>query len=61
MFIIFLSASMEYYCNKDAQVALKIFEVGMRLFGENLKFVEHYLHFLLQVNEDSSKSNLDFA
>jgi cleavage stimulation factor subunit 3 len=47
---------MEYHCNKDKQIALKIFEVALRSFGDNLEFVQHYLNFLLAVNEDTSMS-----
>lgn len=37
-------------------MSLKIFEVGLRSFGDNLEFVRHYLDHLIKVNEDSSMS-----
>ena len=46
---------MEYHSNKDKQVSLKIFEVGLRTFGDDLDYVRHYLDHLIKVNEDSSK------
>lgn len=53
------SALMEFYVNKDAVVAGKIFELGMKTFniaqdpfGETL--ISRYLDFLLCLNDDNS-------
>ena len=37
---------MEYHCgNKDVQVASRIFEKGMELFGDEVEYVLRYLNF----------------
>ncbi|KAJ3345530.1 mRNA 3'-end-processing protein rna14, partial [Kappamyces sp. JEL0680] len=53
------SALMEYYVNKDAIVAGKIFEVGLKSFPLNEDpqaafYVEHYLDFLMCLNDDNN-------
>jgi cleavage stimulation factor subunit 3 len=45
---------MEYHCKKDAQVAGKIFEVGMGKFGDQPDYVLEYLTHLIHLNDDSS-------
>jgi cleavage stimulation factor subunit 3 len=47
---------MEYYSNKDKQVAFKIFEVGLKSYGDDPAYVLTYLDHLVGVNDDSSKS-----
>lgn len=46
---------MEYHSNKDSAVAIRIFELGFKLFAENVDYVIKYLQFLLSVNDDSSE------
>ena len=48
------SARMEYFCRKDAQVAVKIFELGMARFGGEVEYVSEYLDFLIQLNDDQN-------
>lgn len=45
---------MEYYCNKDANVATKIFELGLKAFPNSADFALKFLQFLLQINDDSN-------
>lgn len=46
---------MEYYNSKEPIVAGKIFELGLKSFGDDADFVEQYLDFLIQLNDDNSK------
>ena len=55
------SAFMEYHCSKDKSVAGKIFEVGMKSFGEDAVFVHEYLKFLIEINEENSSMFLFFS
>ncbi len=46
---------MEYHCNKDASVATKIFELGLKAFPDEMAFAVKFLQFQLQINDDSSE------
>ncbi|CAO3666397.1 unnamed protein product [Umbelopsis ramanniana] len=48
------SALMEYYNSKEPIVAGKIFELGLKSFGDDADFVEQYLDFLIQLNDDNN-------
>ncbi|KAJ3252779.1 mRNA 3'-end-processing protein rna14 [Boothiomyces macroporosus] len=53
------SALMEYYVNKDAVVAGKIFEAGLKQFPINedpqaADFISHYIEFLKCLNDDNN-------
>ncbi|TXT07763.1 uncharacterized protein COLE_04687 [Cutaneotrichosporon oleaginosum] len=48
------SALMEYYSNKDSSVAVRIFELGVRQFSDEVPFVIGYLEFLLSINDDTN-------
>ena len=53
----FLSALMEYHCNKDGAstgVASRIFEKGLEIYGDEIEFVLRYLGFLISVNDENS-------
>jgi cleavage stimulation factor subunit 3 len=59
------SALIEFYVNKDAVVAGKIFELGIKTFniGEDeyaTTFICRYLDFLICLNDDNSKKHLTF-
>lgn len=45
---------MEYHCTKAADVATKIFEIGLKQFAENIEYVVRYLSFLISINDDNS-------
>jgi len=49
------SAMMEYHANKDSAVAIRIFELGFKLFSEDVDYVVRYSNFLLSINDDTSK------
>ena len=51
---------MEYHSNKDPAVAIRIFELGFKVFSEDVDYVVRYLQFLLSVNDDSSKLILHY-
>ncbi|WVO21992.1 mRNA 3'-end-processing protein RNA14 [Cryptococcus decagattii] len=48
------SALMEYHTNKDAAVAIRIFELGLKQFSEDVDYVIKYLQFLLSINDDNN-------
>lgn len=48
------SALMEYHSNKDSSVAVRIFELGLKIFSDDVDFVTSYLQFLLSINDDSN-------
>lgn len=47
-------ALMEYHCNKDSSVAIKIFELGLKAFPEDVSIALKFLQFLIQLNDESS-------
>ena len=46
----------EYHRGKDAQVAVKIYETGLKKLGKDVEveYVIHYLRFLLNTNDTKS-------
>ncbi|KAJ8094995.1 mRNA 3'-end-processing protein rna14 [Marasmius tenuissimus] len=44
-------AMTEYHCNGDKDVALRIFERGMTIFGKDRDYVLGYLNFLITVDD----------
>lgn len=48
------AALMEYHSNKASDVASRIFEKGMELFGVEVEFVLRYLGFLISINDENS-------
>lgn len=54
----YTAAMMEYHNNKDAAVATRIFELGLKQFAEETDYVIKYLQFLLSINDDTSESRL---
>jgi cleavage stimulation factor subunit 3 len=50
------SAMMEFHSNKDAAVAIKIFDLGAKRFPNEVDYVIRHLQFLLSINDDTSES-----
>jgi cleavage stimulation factor subunit 3 len=48
------AALTEYHCTKKMDVAGRIFEKGLELFGDEVEFVLRYLGFLISVNDENS-------
>ncbi|KZT01729.1 Suf-domain-containing protein [Laetiporus sulphureus 93-53] len=48
------AALMEYHCTKTTDVASRIFEKGMGIFGDEVEFVIHYLGFLISLNDENN-------
>ena len=44
------SALMEYYCSKDKNIAFRIFELGLKKFGDNPDYVRSYIDYLSHLN-----------
>jgi cleavage stimulation factor subunit 3 len=49
---------MEYHTNKDSAVAIRIFELGFKLFSDDVDYVIRYIQFLLSINDDTSSHGL---
>lgn len=52
--IFVVAALMEYYCSKDPAVAFKIFELGLKKFGDRPEFALAYIDYLSHLNEDNN-------
>ncbi|KFH61759.1 hypothetical protein MVEG_12400 [Podila verticillata NRRL 6337] len=48
------AALLEYHCTKDRSIAGKVFELGYKSFSHETAYVEQYLEFLIQLNDDSN-------
>ncbi|EEB08439.1 mRNA cleavage and polyadenylation specificity factor complex subunit Rna14 [Schizosaccharomyces japonicus yFS275] len=48
------SAMMEHYCSKDSGIASKIFELGLKYFGNTPEYVLTYLDYLIFMNDDTN-------
>ncbi|XP_005107016.1 cleavage stimulation factor subunit 3 [Aplysia californica] len=48
------AALMEYYCSKEKNIALKIFELGLKRFGDNPEYAACYIDFMSHLNEDNN-------
>ncbi|KAF9997162.1 mRNA 3'-end-processing protein rna14 [Entomortierella chlamydospora] len=48
------AALMEYHCTKDPSIAGKVFELGYKSFSDETAYVDQYLEFLIQLNDDSN-------
>ncbi|KAL0575471.1 mRNA 3'-end-processing protein rna14 [Marasmius crinis-equi] len=48
------AALMEYHCSGEKDVAVRIFERGMSLFGNDKDYVLRYLGFLITVNDSNN-------
>ncbi|KAG0050796.1 mRNA 3'-end-processing protein rna14 [Gryganskiella cystojenkinii] len=48
------AALLEYHCTKDRAIAGKVFELGYKNFSDETAYVEQYLEFLIQQNDDSN-------
>jgi len=52
---VFVSAAlMEYYCSKNKEVAFKVFELGLKKFGDNTAYIISYIDYLSHLNEDNN-------
>ncbi len=51
----YATALMEYHCTKAANVAINIFEAGMKVFAEDVEYVTRYLAFLININDENSE------
>ncbi|PRD36893.1 UNVERIFIED_CONTAM: Cleavage stimulation factor subunit 3 [Trichonephila clavipes] len=48
------AAWMEYYCSKDKTVAFKIFELGLKKYGDNPDYILCYIDYLSHLNDDNN-------
>ncbi|XP_070535055.1 cleavage stimulation factor subunit 3-like [Ptychodera flava] len=52
---VFIAAAlMEYYCSKDKSVAFKIFELGLKKYGDIPDYILSYVDYLSHLNEDNN-------
>lgn len=47
-------ALMEFHCSKDSSVAQKIFDHGLKQYGNIPEFATAYVDFLTHVNDDNN-------
>uniref|UniRef100_A0A4X2LHM5 Suppressor of forked domain-containing protein n=1 Tax=Vombatus ursinus TaxID=29139 RepID=A0A4X2LHM5_VOMUR len=47
------AALMEYHCSKDKLVAFRIFELGLRKYGDIPEYILAYIDYLSHLNEDN--------
>jgi cleavage stimulation factor subunit 3 len=45
---------MEYHCTKRPDISIKIFDMGMKQFGDDPNYAIKYLSFLLSINDEAS-------
>jgi Suppressor of forked protein (Suf) len=51
-------AMMELHWNKEAKIAMNVFEHGLKAFGDDIDYVVRYLDFLIITNDDASQCPL---
>ena len=49
------AALMEYFCSKDKKIASNIFELAFKKYKKDVKFISHYLDFLVHLNGNSQQ------
>ena len=47
-------ALMEYHGSDDKEVAGRVFEKGLEMYGDEIDFVQRYLGFLISINDQKS-------
>uniref|UniRef100_A0A673H7A0 Cleavage stimulation factor subunit 3 n=1 Tax=Sinocyclocheilus rhinocerous TaxID=307959 RepID=A0A673H7A0_9TELE len=52
------AALMEYYCSKDTPVAFKIFELGLKKYGDIPEYILAYIDYLSHLNDNIPDSNI---
>ncbi|XP_037072313.1 protein suppressor of forked-like [Pollicipes pollicipes] len=51
----YVSAALtEYYCSKNKEVAFKVFELGLKKFGDSTQYILCYIDYLSHLNEDNN-------
>lgn len=54
-FHVFVAAAlMEYYCSKDTDIAIRIFDLGLKKYGDEPDYALAYVDFLSHLNEDNN-------
>ncbi|CAG5134130.1 unnamed protein product [Candidula unifasciata] len=48
------AALMEYYCSKEKNIALKIFELGLKKYADSPEYASCYIDFMSHLNEDNN-------
>jgi len=52
---VFIAAAyMEYFSAKDKNLAIKIFDLGLKRFGDKAEFVRIYMEFMSNMNDDNN-------
>jgi cleavage stimulation factor subunit 3 len=54
------AATIEHQWNKQSSTAAKIYNLGMKKHGTNVKYLTSYLQFLDSLNDHNSNSTLTF-
>ena len=57
---VFIAAAyMEYFSAKDKNLAIKIFDLGLKRFGDKAEFVRIYMEFMSNMNDDNNTRFVD--
>ncbi|VDN02352.1 unnamed protein product [Thelazia callipaeda] len=48
------SALMEYYCSKDTDIAIRVFDMGLKKYANEPEYALAYVNFLSHLNEDNN-------
>ena len=48
------AAKMEYHCTKNKEIAVKIFELGLKKFPDSSDYIMAYVDYLSHLNEDNN-------
>uniref|UniRef100_A0A0K0DNE5 Suf domain-containing protein n=1 Tax=Angiostrongylus cantonensis TaxID=6313 RepID=A0A0K0DNE5_ANGCA len=52
---VFIAAAlMEFYCSKDKDVAMRVFDLGLKKYGDEPEYACAYVDFLTHLNEDNN-------
>ncbi|PAV61630.1 hypothetical protein WR25_00658 [Diploscapter pachys] len=52
---VFVAAALiEYYCSKDKEVAMRVFDLGLKKYGDDPDYACAYVEFLTHLNEDNN-------
>jgi len=54
------AALMEYYCTKDKTIAFRIFELGLKKFGDNPDYILCYIDYLSHLNGKNLRKLYNF-
>ncbi|OMJ19387.1 mRNA 3'-end-processing protein RNA14 [Smittium culicis] len=55
LYVFIKLAMIEYHVTKNSTIAGRLFELGLKYFGSEPKFVAEYMKYLININDDTSE------